>query len=195
MENRRLLDIIKELNDNRSKLSALFSLYNNSLIMAEESRQSLSAHYEQMMDLKNDLCMITNTISAAKKSERSELFNRNSAKIKKINLDVKNLKDEFSQDSDKYKIALKDCGSLKSEYKQRVSELCKEFKAIANEETDAMLIKGYKQQVKIIKAILDRIEMLISDYHVKKNKVDDDNAKFSALYESVNSLITKIQTA
>lgn len=195
MENKRLLDIIKELNDNRSKLSALFSLYNNSLIMAEESRQSLSAHYEQMMDLKNDLCMITNTISAAKKSERSELFNRNSAKIKKINLDVKSLKDEFSQDSDKYKIALKDCGSLKTEYKQRVSELCKEFKSIANEETDAILIKGYRQQVKIIKAILERIELLISDYHVKKNKVEDDTAKFSALYDSVNTLMSKIQTA
>lgn len=195
MENRRLIEIIKELNDNRSKLSALFSLYNNSLIVAEESRQSLTNYYEQMIDIKNDLCMITNSISSAKKSERETIFNRNSAKIRKINADVKSLKNDFSTDIDKYKIALKDCGSLKTEYKQRISELCKEFKSIADEETDAMFIKGYRQQVKIIKAILERIEFLISDYNVKKNKVEDDNEKFSALYDSISSLIDKLQTA
>lgn len=195
MENKKLLDIIKELNDNRSKLSALYSLYNNSLIVAEESRQSLTNYYEQMIDMKNDLCMITNSISAAKKNERSELFNRNSAKIKKINTDVKAINDDFILDSQKYKIALKDCGSLKSEYKHRVSELCKEFKASVDDSTEPIIIKGFKQQVKIIKAILDKIELLISDYNVKKNKVENDNEKFVELYNSVNSLISKLQSA
>ncbi len=194
MEN-KLLEIIKELNDNRSKLSALFSLYNNSLIVAEESRQSLTTYYEQMIDMKNDLCMITNTISNAKKSERNDVFNRNSAKIKKINNDVKLLNKDFESDSKKYSIALKDCGSLKTEYKHRVSELCKEFKASVSDTTEAIVIKGYKQQVKIIKAILDKIEYLISDYNVKKNKVENDNEKFVELYNSVNSLISKLQSA
>ena len=40
MENRQL-EIIKQLNDNRSKLSALYSLYNSSLLVAEESRVEL----------------------------------------------------------------------------------------------------------------------------------------------------------
>lgn len=195
MENKKLLDIIKELNDNRSKLSALYSLYNNSLIVAEENRQSLSSYYEQMIDIKNDLCMITNAISSAKKSERETVFNRHSAKIKKINTDVKSINDDFAVDTNKYRIALKDCGSLKTEYKQRISELCKEFKANVTDDLDPIIIKGYKQQVKIIKAILDKIEYLISDYNVKKNKVEDDNAKFTALYESVSSLISKLQSA
>ncbi len=195
MENKKLLDIIKELNDNRSKLSALYSLYNNSLIVAEESRQSLSVYYEQMIDMKNDLCMITNNISSAKKSEREAVFNRHSAKIKKINVDVKAISDDFMSDTSKYRIALKDCGSLKTEYKHRISELCKEFKANVTDDLDPIIIKGYKQQVKIIKAILDKIELLISDYNVKKNKVEDDNVKFTLLYESVSSLISKLQSA
>ena len=33
-------------------------------------------------------------------------------------------------------------------------ELCKEFKSLVNEDTDTSIIKGYKQQVKVIKAIL-----------------------------------------
>ena len=45
-----LTNIIKELNDNRSKLSALFSLYNSSLLTAEDDRATLSTYYEQMVN-------------------------------------------------------------------------------------------------------------------------------------------------
>ena len=54
MEN-RLLEIIKELNDNRNKLMALYSLYNSSLLSAEECRAELSGYYDQMIDFRNDL--------------------------------------------------------------------------------------------------------------------------------------------
>ena len=47
--NEALNDIIIKLNDNRSKLSALFSLYNSSLLDAEEGRAILSEYYEQMI--------------------------------------------------------------------------------------------------------------------------------------------------
>ena len=56
MENReQLLEIIKKLNDNRSKLSALYSLYNSSLLMAENDRADLSSYYEQMIDLLEEI--------------------------------------------------------------------------------------------------------------------------------------------
>ena len=45
-----------------------------------------------------------------------------------------------------------------------------------------------------IKTILEKIEGLVADYNVKKNKVEDDNEKFVALYSSANALITQIQT-
>ena len=70
----------------------------------------------------------------------------------------------------------------------------KQFKAMANDETDPVIIKGYKQQVKIIKAILEKIELLISDYNVKKNKIEDDNVKFGELYNSATTLLSHIQT-
>ena len=57
MEN-RLDEIIKLLNDNRSKLSALYSLYNSSLLVAESERQNLTVLYDQMIDAKNDLNQI-----------------------------------------------------------------------------------------------------------------------------------------
>lgn len=192
MENNKLTQIIKDLNDNRSKLSALFSLYNSSLIVAEDTRQALSNYYEQMIDFKNDLNAITTQISECKKTERAKIYDKNKSKIKKLNVEASSLNNDFSSACKKYRVALKECGSLKSEYKHTVSELCKEFKANVTEDTEPVVIRGYKQQVKVIKAILEKIEMIVADYNVKKNRVEDDSSKFTQLYESVNDLITRL---
>ena len=193
MEN-KLLEILRQLNDNRSKLSALFSLYNSSLLVAEGNRVELMNYYEQMLDLKNDVSSLSLAISKASKGEKTEIFNKNKFKIKSLNNEVNLVNNNFNDGCKKYCIALKECSGLKSEYKHAVSELCKEFKAIATEQTDATIIKGYKQQVKLIKTILEKIEFLISDYNVKKNKVESDNVKFGELYSSVNSLLTQLQS-
>ena len=192
MEN-KLLNIIRELNDNRSKLSALFSLYNTSLVVAETNRAELMNYYEQMIDLKNDVNSLSIMISNVKKAERVSLYNKNRMKIKSLGNEINLVNNSFQDGCKKYKIALKECGGLKSEYKHTISELCKEFKSLVDENTDTSIIKGYKQQVKVIKAILEKIEMLIADYNVKKNKIEDDSAKFTELYSSVSSLITQLQ--
>lgn len=193
MEN-KLLDIIRQLNDNRSKLSALFSLYNSSMLVAEQNRAELSNYYEQMIDLKNDVNSLSIIISSMKKAERATAYSKNKSKIKHLGSEINLVNNYFNDECKKFKIALKECGTLKSEYKHKVSELCKEFKSMVNEDTDSSVIKGYKQQVKVIKAILEKIEFLIADYNVKKNKVEADNEKFTQLYSSVNSLLTQLQS-
>lgn len=192
MENKQL-EIIRNLNDNRSKISALFSLYNNSLLVAEANRAELIGYYEQMLDLKNDVNSLNIAISGAKKADRAEIVNRNRIKIKNFHKDVNSVNENFTSVCKKYRIALQECGSLKSEYKHTVSELCKQFKATVDENTDVSILKGYKQQVKIIKTILNKIEQLIADYNVKRNKIETDNVKFGELYSSVNSLLTQMQ--
>ena len=193
MENKQL-QIIRDLNDNRSKLSALFSLYNSSLLVAENNRAELMNYYEQLIDFKNDINSLTVLISNVKKADRASAYNKNKAKIKHLSSEINLINNNFNDGCKKYRIALKECGSLKSEYKHTVSELCKDFKATVTEDTDVSIIKGYKQQVKIIKTILEKIEMLISDYNIKKNKVEDDNIKFCELYNSVNSLLTQLHS-
>lgn len=193
MENKQL-EIIKQLNDNRSKLSALYSLYNSSLLVAEESRIELSGLYEQMIDFKNDLNSLTSFIASVKKADRASAYNKNRSRIKNISLEVNLVNNNFNSNCKKYSTALKECAGLKSEYKHDVSILCKEFKSTVSDDTDLTIIKGYKQQVKLIKTILDKIEQLISDYNIKRNKVEDDNEKFGQLYGSVNSLLTQLQT-
>ena len=193
MNNQRLNEIIKQLNDNRSKLSALYSLYNSSLLVAENERAELGIYYEQMIDFKNEVNTIATEIAMAKKNERAEMLTRNRSKIKRLNSEVNQASLNFESSTKKYRIALKDCGSLKTEYKHIVSDLCKEFKSLVSEETESIVIKGYKQQVKIIKAILEKIELLISDYNVKKNKVEEDNSRFTALYTSVSDMLERLE--
>ena len=192
--NAKQLQIIKDLNDNRNKLSALFSLYNTSLLSAEENRVMLVSYYEKMVDFKNDLSAICKTLAETKKSERANIVAKQRSKINRVSLEAKEINVSFDDSCTKYRKALQECGNLKTEYKHTVSDLCKEFKSTVDESTPSIVIKGYKQQVKIIKAILDRIEVMISDYNVKKNKVEEDNLRFNELTNSVNSLITQLKT-
>ncbi len=187
------VEIIKSLNDNRSKLSALFSLYNASILNAEENRNELGLCYDKMIDLKNDATTISSLILDAKKKDREELLLKNKSKIKKINDDMKLVKTDFVSNINKYDIALTECGNLKSEYKHSVSVLCKQFKDSVDAETEPVLIKGYKQQVKIIKAILDKIEALVSEYNVKRNIMSQETEKFDNLCASIDGIIGSIK--
>ena len=191
--NAKLFEIVRGLNDNRSKLAGLFSLYNSSLILAEDNRVNMSSYYEQMIDFRNELNTISNEIYSAKKSERNAVFSKNKSKIKKIDNDVQQTNENFKLSCEKYRNALSECGSFKTEYKHEVSKLCKEFKAFAGDNIEPIVVKGYKQQVRIIKAILEKIELLISDYNVKRNKVDLDDERFADLYYSVNELLIRLQ--
>ena len=189
----KLLQTIKELNNLRNKLSALFSLYNASLLQAEENRMNLGGFYEQMVDYKNDLNLITKQIGLVAKAQRTLEYNKNISKINSINDGIDSVSNNFQSACKSYRVALKDCGSLKTEYKQEFSELIKEFKASKNESTQAAIIKGYNQQVHIIKTIFNRIELLIADYNQKRNKVEEDSERFVALKNSVNVILNSLE--
>ncbi len=189
------LNIIKQLGDNRSKLSALFSLYNTNLLEAEENRNELSICYEQMIDCKNDLANITTHLAKANKAERAVESSKSQAKVTKIEKESNKIKNNFADLTIKYRSALKECGSLKTEYKHEISELCKVFKSNMDENLPENIVKSYRQQVKVLKTIFDKIEQLVADYNVKRNKVDQDNDSFNELYSAVHALVVRLQSA
>lgn len=191
--NERLEEIINELKDNRSKLSALFSLYNSSLITAKDYLDNLSSYFERLIDCKNDLSTLTQDLSRAKKSEREEMISRQKSKIKRINDEINALNKDFNSTFDNYKVALKECGSLKTEYKHSFADLRKEFKAQVNDETPTALVQLYKKQVKVIKTILDRIELLINDYNVKRSKAEEDSDRFFEMYNIAVDLVAQLK--
>ena len=193
METRKQ-DIINELENNKEGLSSLYSLYNSLLIEAEDYRVALGEYYEQLIDKKNDLSLISNLIYNSKKDERLEVYTKNKTKIKKFGGEIDVINKEFDGSLNNFKSALKKCGSLKTEYKTNISNLCKEYKALNLENPEAILNKKFNEKVKVIKRILARIENLIADYNVKKNKTEEYNTRFAELYSSTKTLIDRLQT-
>ena len=193
----QLEDIVKQLTDNRNKLSALFSLYNSSLLSAEETRSQISQYFDQMIDLKNDLSNLTNQLARVNKAEREAELKKTQPKIKTMSKQILKAREEFNNEREKYRRALEDCGSLKTEYKHQLSELCKQFKSEVKDVdvVDSALVRGYSQQVKVIKSIFNKIEALVSDYNIKRNKIDQDSEQFAVLIQNVQDILSRLQVA
>ena len=189
-DNQRKLEILRSINDYRENIGALYSLYNNALLEAENNRSILSQSYEEMIDHKNELNTISIAVANVKKSEREQALTKYRSKVKKLKIEVQNTFDKFKATYDDYKAALKDCAPLRDKYKSELSKLCKEFKALVSQEED--MYKGYKQQIKFINTYLQKIEVLISDYNVKKNKVVEDKERFKELRSSADTIIEKL---
>ena len=193
----QLEDIVKQLTDNRNKLSALFSLYNSSLLSAEETRSQISQYFDQMIDLKNDLSNLTNQLARVNKAEREAELKKTQPKIKTMSKQILKAREEFNNEREKYRRALEDCGSLKTEYKHQLSELCKQFKSEVKDVdvVDSALVRGYSQQVKVIKSIFNKIEALVSDYNIKRNKIDQDSEQFAVLIQNAQDILSRLQVA
>ena len=187
-------EILKGLTATMHKMLSLYDLYNSCLVSAESERGNISTYFDQLVDCKNDLHAITADLSILKKSERVEAFSRYKSKIARIDREVDNAHKEFNSSCKTYDNALSACGSLKTEYKHEYKTLKDSFKAIHDENTPRDAIKGYNQQVKRIRAILDKIEELVSDYNVKRNKMKQDSQRFNTMYDNVNMMIDRIQT-
>lgn len=192
--NERSIEIIKELNDCRSKMMSLYDLYNTSLLGAETDRAEISSYYEQMIDFKNDVNSISAAVFAVKKAERAQAISKNKNRLKIINKDAKSVNGNFVELCAKYRIALKECSPLKTQYTKEIKDLCNEFKAMLDD-VDVVYKKGFSQQVKMIKVIIGKIDELIMDYNVKRNQLENDNEKFNVLYSSVNDMISQLQVS
>ena len=187
-----LKNILDDLKEYDVKLRGLYGLYNTLLLDAESSRSDLSTYFEEMVDLKNSLTAISQAIFGAPKAERSNTITKKQSEIKRIDSAVNRANTEFKDSTKKYNEALKECGSLKTEYKHKIVSLRKEFKAGVQEQTSKTLIKLFLRQMKNINHVMDNIERLISDYNVKRNQVEESSKRFNDLYQSVVDLIDRL---
>lgn len=194
--NERCLEINKSMTDCASKMRALYSLVNVSLLDAEQDRTAIGLDYEKMIDYKNDVNSILTDVSAVKKAERPQLITKNKFKLKTIEKEAKQVKESFVALLAKFKQVLKESLPLKAQYLKEVKDLCNEFNAILKQdEVEEYHKKGFSQQLKMIKLINSKTDELIMDYNVKRNQLDSDNEKFNALYTSVNDAISQLQSA
>lgn len=187
------LKVLSEITNCREKISALYFLYNSSILESEQQREEITGYFEQLIDLKDELNDLHNKIYDFKKSERVSAFNKNKTRINKLNQDATTAQFNFEDLSKKYRIALKDCNVLKKQYKEEFNKLVLEFNALNKQNPNDTIKSGFKVQYKHIVAIFEKIEAMVSDYNVKRNQLEQDTLKFVELFNIFSGILTKIK--
>ena len=186
-------EILKKLTEVRSQLSALYSLFNSSIITADEYRAGTINCIDRMLDLKDSINLFSNELYALKKAERSQKLASSAGKIKGFRRQVSEIDSEYSDSFASYSTALSECIQLRTDLMAEVHALCDSFKETIDNDTSARTIKGYNNQIKLIKKIREAIDNLRADYNVKKNVMQGHDVGFRVVKESVEALITSLE--
>lgn len=187
------LEILKKLTDARNQLSALYSLFNSSLLSAEEFRVGTVSAYEKMLDLKNTINQLSNELASLSKQDRATKLTNSTGKLKAYKRQAEEIDIEYQDSIVGYNSALKDCLVLKTNLTTEIKGLCDDFKVTVTEDTGVDLKKGYNNQIKLIKKILAGIDKLRADYNVKKNGLEAQNPNYVTMKNSVLSLIGSLE--
>lgn len=185
----RFFALLKLMENCRSKLHGLYNLFNSNIISAKTYRASMGVKYNELLDEREKLLQIDKDISGMSKTAKSAYLKANKNNIKKISNEVKEIEDEYRELLRKYNSVLDDCIKYRSEYKHEVSLCCKTFNVMKNDDIDRAILKGYKQQVKLIRAILNKIDELIENYNVEKELVKADSNTFIEISNSIGQMI------
>lgn len=194
MENaNKQLEILKKLTDARSQLSALYSLFNSSIIAAEEYRAGTVSCIERMLDLKNSINLFSNEIYVLKKTERSQKLANSANKMKSYKREVGEIDNEYADSFKSYNSALGECVSLRTSLMAEIHALCEAFKDTVDGNTGINLKKGYNNQIKLIKKIREAIDSLRADYNMKRSNMEAHDQDFQVVKESVLALIESLE--
>ena len=175
----KFLKLLKLLDDCRNKLHATYNLFMSCLGQTKEIKMQLGCKYEQMIDYRDEIAIMLSSNKQAK------------FRTGKISTDSERLKKEYEEQIDFVEHIMDDCESCRKEYKHEVNLCCQTYNLLKNDDVSASIVKGYKQQVKLIRAILDKIENIKNDYNQLKNDIKQEKQMFDKLYDDILKKISK----
>ena len=185
-------ELLKLLNNCRQKMSALSDLFVSCVLSAGSLKDDMVQKLHKLSSLRDDLVGVTSAIATTEKENRARNNRVAMPKIKEINAQIKETKDEFDKDRRDFKEALDKPAELRATYKKEIAMCCNLFKDWSQNGVSAIIEKGYKQQVKIIRSILDKINTLISKYNKDSIKIDEEIVPmFNKLHSLVGTLVEK----
>ena len=177
----KFFKLLKLLDDCRNKLRATYNLFVACLEQTKANKAQLGAMYEQMLDYKDEIALI----GASKRPAKT--------KLTRISSDCNKLHDSYEELIEQVNHCMDDCESCRKTYKHEVSLCCQTYNTLKHEGLAASIIKGYKQQVKLIRAILDKIDDIKCDYKQLKADIKEDKQMFDKVYTDINKKIIEIK--
>lgn len=185
------MDILKLMNNCRIKLSGLYSLINAGVVRAKQHSMDMGLVNTKISELYDNLRGIFIAITNSDKANRQKNIRSSKPVVKKTNEEIENLKNEFKDLNEKFSEAVgEDNLKLRTQYKSDVVACCNAYKSV-KEESES-LDKGYRQQVRLIKRILEKINDILMIYKEEKEKVKEHNAHFDRTVNFASTLSEKI---
>ena len=182
----KLLTILELLNGVREKLYATYNLFVANVEQTKTIKEFSGLKYEQLLDIRNEFSQLFKSGKPAK------------MRVAKLRKDAVALKAEHDEQIALVGDGMEDAEACRKTYKHEVALCCDTYKKLsaideANEEAIPLSTeKGYKQQVKLIRRILDKInEVKVSFKNVKadiKERVKLFNELFDQLEEQTLAL-------
>lgn len=185
------MDILKLMNNCRIKLSGLYSLINAGVVRAKQYSMDMGIVNTKISELYDNLRGIFIAITNSDKANRPKNIRSSKPVVKKTNEEIESLKNEFKDLNEKFSEAVgEDNLKLRTQYKNDVKACCNAYKSV-KEESES-LDKGYRQQVRLIKRILEKINDILLIYKEEKEKVNEHVAHFDRTVNFASTLSEKI---
>ena len=147
----KFLTILKLMDDCRSKLYATLNLFVTKYEEAKISRTELREIYEKLLEYRDEIMAL---ISSGKGKARIGIIKQSCATEQARHNEI----------TEQINTGIDDPEKCRKTYKHEVKLCCDTYNALKQDELPASITKGYKQQVKLIRAILDKIEVVKAKY-------------------------------
>ena len=171
----KFLKLLELLNRCRVKVSATYDLFVANLEQTKQVKTELGEQYEQLLDLRNEFVQLTNSNKPAK------------MRIAKVRKDAETLKAEHDEKVTSVNGIMDDANACRKAYKQETAMCCDTYKQLKEKlGASDQINNGYKQQVKLIKRILEKIDVVKEKYKGVKDDIKQRVKMFEELFEKIN---------
>ena len=171
----KYLKILELLNGCREKIFATYNLFVANLDQTKQIKADLGVKYEQLLDLRNEYVQLISSNKPAK------------MRISKIRKDATAIKGEHDEQVKSVDGIMDDANACRKSYKQETVMCCDTYKQLKVKlGEDASVEKGYKQQVKLIKRILEKIDTVKVGYKGVKEEINQQAKMFLELFNKIN---------
>lgn len=169
----KFLKLLDLLNGCREKLYATYNLFVSNLEHTKDIKTDLGAKYEQLLDLRGEYVQLAKSNKPAK------------TRIAKIKKDSTDLKAECDEQISGVGAGMSDCETCRKTYKHEVALCCQTYNALKEKSDTSSIEKGYKQQVKMIRRILEKIDTVKVNYKSVKEEIKNLKNMFDELYNKI----------
>lgn len=174
----KFFKLLKLVDDCREKLHATYNLYSARLIECKtELKEELSDLYSQLLDVREELL-------SAKKVVKS--------RQSKIKSSADDLYASHNKVVDRVEHCMDECNMCKKTYTHEAKLCFDTYKKLDTDDLSIRIKKGFVQQMKFIKAILGKIDIVKNEYLEVKAGIKNESKMFVEEYNKIDKKVVEL---